>query len=63
MNSLIVTVLRQIVILIPLAVILAKALGTFGVWLAFPIAEGLSAVVCIFLVKNVYNKDIRKLDN
>ena len=61
MNSLIVTILRQIVILIPLAVILAKALGTFGVWLAFPIAEGLSAIVCIFLVRNVYNKDIKKL--
>ena len=63
MNSLIVTILRQIVILIPLAVILAKALGTFGVWLAFPIAEGLSAVVCIFLVKGVYDKDIKKLDS
>ena len=63
MNSLIITILRQIVILIPLAVILAKTLGTFGVWLAFPIGEGLSAIVCIFLVRNVYNKDIKKLDN
>lgn len=61
-NTLIITALRQIVVLIPLAVILSKVMGTSGVWLAFPVAEGLSAIVCIFLVKSVYEKDINKLE-
>ena len=57
-NSLIITAMRQIVVLIPLAIILSKAMGTSGVWLAFPFSEGVSAVVCFFLVRSIFRKDI-----
>ena len=60
-NSLITTAMRQIVVLIPLAIVLSKFMGVTGVWTAFPIAEGLSAIVCLFLVKRVYDNDINKL--
>ena len=62
MNSLITTSMRQIVVLIPLAVILAKNFGVEGVWIAFPISECISTIVCAFLVRNIYNKDIKNLD-
>ncbi len=57
-NSLIITAMRQIVVLIPLAIILSKAMGTSGVWLAFPFSEGVSAIVCFFLVRSIFRKDI-----
>jgi Na+-driven multidrug efflux pump len=58
--SLIQSVLRQLAALVPAAWLLSKiSLG--AVWLAFPIAEGISLVVTIVLFVRLYNKDIRHL--
>ena len=38
-QSLILAVIRQIVVLLPLALILSRSLGVVGVWLALPLAE------------------------
>ncbi len=55
--SLIVSVARQLVVLIPAAYILAKIGGLSLIWWSFPIAELMSfAVNCFFLYK--INKDI-----
>ncbi|MCD7755897.1 MAG: MATE family efflux transporter [Firmicutes bacterium] len=52
MFSLIVSVMRQLVVLIPAAYLLSKLFGLSAVWWAFPIAELMScAVSTIFLVR------------
>jgi len=60
--SLIISFLRQIIILLPAAKILSY-LGVTYVWYAFPIAESVALVVSIFMYISVYNKKIRTLGN
>lgn len=57
--SMIVSVARQLVVLIPVAFVLAKIGGLQAVWWAFPIAELMSLTVStLFLIK--INKDVIK---
>ena len=59
--SLIVSVMRQLVVLVPAAYILAKLGGLHAVWWSFPIAELMSGLVSgVFLVW-IYRKVIRPL--
>lgn len=59
--SLIVSVMRQLVVLVPVAYILAKLGGLHAVWWSFPIAELMSGVTSgIFLIW-IYRKVIRTL--
>lgn len=48
MKSLVISLLRQLVILLPCAYLLSK-IGLDAVWYAFPIAEGVSLAASIFL--------------
>lgn len=59
--SLEVSVLRQLVIILPAAWILARVGGLPMVWWAFPIAEIFSALVCFIFIKQVYKKEIKPL--
>ena len=56
--SLIVTLLRVIVILLPVLYIFAKLLPLSMVWWAFFIAEGGSAIVGAFLLKRIYSQKV-----
>ncbi len=59
--SLIVSVARQLVVLVPAAYILAHFGGVNAVWWAFPIAECMSVLCCaVFLVRS-YKKVISKI--
>ena len=60
-HSLIISLLRQFVITVPLALILMKTAGIIGVWAAFPIAEAVAAAVSILLFMSVYRKRIKTL--
>lgn len=60
-NSLIISLLRQIVILLPAAYLLSK-ISLDAVWYAFPIAEGVSLVASIVLYRFVYKSRIRDLE-
>ena len=53
-TSLMICVLRQIIIIIPLALILAKGfnMGAIGVWLSYPIADILSSITSYLLIRN-----------
>ena len=53
--SLIVSLLRQLVITVPLGFILSRFLGAIGVWIAFPAGEIVAAVVAICLLKQYEN--------
>lgn len=59
--SLIISFLRQIVILLPAAYLLSY-LGVTYVWYAFPIAESFALVVSIFMYISVYRKKIKVLE-
>lgn len=59
-NSLIISLLRQIVILLPAALILSN-FGLMSVWYAFPIAEIFSLAASILMFRATYNARIRDL--
>ncbi len=58
--SLIISILRQLVIILPAAYLLSK-IGLGYVWYAFPLAEVVSFIVSIILLKHLYNKNIKYL--
>lgn len=59
--SMVVSIMRQLVVLIPVAYILAKVGGLDYVWWAFPIAEMASFSVSSLFLVNIYRKIIKKL--
>ena len=59
--SMIVSVMRQLVVLVPAAYILAKVGGLDAVWWAFPIAEIMSFIVSVTCLCYVYKKIIKPL--
>lgn len=59
--SLIVSVMRQLVVLIPAAFLLSKLGGLDAVWWAFPIAEVMSFIVSLTCLLRIYKKIIKPL--
>ena len=59
--SLIVSVMRQLVALIPAAWLLSLTGSVNNVWWAFPIAEAMSLVFSLIFFKKLYNDVIRDL--
>lgn len=55
-RSLVVTMLRQLLIIPPLSFLLAPVLGPTGVWMTFPIAETVASVVSILLYRRLMQK-------
>ena len=60
--SLIISVLRQLVFLVPAAYVLSKIAGLSFVWAAFPFSEFFSLAASIFMLISVYGKNIKNLD-
>ncbi|MCD7776996.1 MAG: MATE family efflux transporter [Clostridiales bacterium] len=58
--SLVVSVLRQLIVLLPSAYILSK-FSLNSVWFSFPISEFASLVVCTVFLRYVYKHDINPL--
>jgi len=56
LQSLIVSLLRQLVIIIPLSAVLSKTTGLYGVWTTFPVAELIAAVIGCILYRNFMKK-------
>ncbi len=61
MTSLICSLTRQIIVLIPIAYVLSLGGKLNHVWFAYPITGVVSLVVCLLLWKDVYKKNI--IDN
>ena len=59
--SLIVSLVRQLVLLLPASFLLSRAFGLEAVWLAFPIAELFSCALCAFFLARVYRRDVQPL--
>lgn len=60
--SLIVSVCRQLLVLLPAAWILANIFGLDAVWYSFPIAEIASITVSLLLFKRIYDQKLKPLD-
>lgn len=56
--SLLVTLMRQIIVLLPVAFILSGFIGVMGVWMAFPIAETVGLSCSIFFFIRIYRKEV-----
>lgn len=60
--SLMVSALRQLIVILPAAFILAHAFGLNAIWWAFPIAEICSLTFSAILFKRLYHKKIKLLN-
>ncbi len=60
--SMVVSVMRQLVVLIPAAYLLSLLGDVTYVWWSFPIAEVMSAAVTAFFFKRLHDKIINKMD-
>ncbi|MDO5441978.1 MAG: MATE family efflux transporter [Bacillota bacterium] len=60
-NSLIVSVMRQLVVIVPVAYLLSKVAGLEGIWYSYPVAEFISLAVSLILFIRLYKKEISKL--
>ncbi len=61
--SMLMSMARQIIVILPVAFIFAKLFGLDMVWYAYPIAEIVSVIICIFLLKRIINKKVKTLDH
>ena len=59
--SLIISVARQLVVLIPVAYLLSKLGDVTLVWWAFPIAEVVSLILSILFSRRLYNNTVKAL--
>lgn len=59
--SMITSITRQLVVLLPSAYLLSLSGNVNSVWWAFPIAEGVALVLILFLFANIYNKVIKHI--
>lgn len=57
-DSLLITLIRQLFVIPPLALCLSKVWGLAGVWAAFPVAEALAALVAVLL----FRRTLRRLN-
>ena len=55
-QSLVVSLLLQLIIIIPLSAVLSKTAGLYGVWATFPAAELIAAVIGCSLYRNFMKK-------
>jgi putative MATE family efflux protein len=56
--ALFLTLLKQGIFLIPFAYFLPKYFGILGVWIAFPIADILSTIITVLVLKREINKNL-----
>jgi len=56
------SLLRQLIVLLPVAYIFSHSFGLEAVWFAWPIAECVSLAYCIIMVRRMFKKIIDPLD-
>lgn len=62
MLSLIMSVIRQLVLILPAAWLLATFIGRDAVWYSFILAEGVSFILALLFYKKVYNTKIKNIE-
>ena len=59
-KSFLLSVYRQIVIFIPLAIILINTFGVIGAWIAYPISDLISAVTSIYFIRKTIKSKVKE---
>ena len=62
-RSLMISITRQIVVILPAAYFLSRAVGVTGVWMAFPIAEVVAFLLVLVIFRGTYRKKILVMEN
>lgn len=62
MPSLIISLIRQIVVILPLSFIFAKTMGLVAIFAAYPIAECVALMISVLLFVRTYKKMLKPLD-
>ena len=60
--SLILSLARQIIIILPIAFAFAKLFGLDMVWYAYPIAEVASVIICSVMLKRIFRIKLKHLE-
>lgn len=58
--SLIISLIRQLIVILPLSYLLSRIIGMKGVWVAFPIAEIVAGILTIIYLRKLYKNEIMK---
>lgn len=58
--SLIISLIRQLIVILPLSYLLSRIMGMKGVWVAFPIAEIVAGILTIIYLRKLYKNEIMK---
>lgn len=61
MYSMIMSIVRQLLVLLPVAYLFSLSGEVRLVWFAFPIAEAIAVVICAFFMLHIYRKVISKI--
>ncbi len=56
--SLIFSLIRQVVLILPIAYVMSKIHGVIGVWIAFPLAEYFAIALVMFMLIRIYKTDL-----
>ncbi|HEX3078788.1 MAG TPA: MATE family efflux transporter [Lachnospiraceae bacterium] len=59
--SMVVSIARQLIVLLPVAFALSKVAGLHTVWWAFPAAEVIALTLCIIYLRKLFNQVINKM--
>ena len=62
-SSLIMSIVRQLVVLLPSAFLLARLGGLNAVWWSFPIAEFVSLLIAVYFLRKAYIDEIKPMYN
>lgn len=58
--SLIISLIRQLIVILPLSYLLSRVIGMKGVWVAFPIAEIVAGILTTIYLRKLYKNEIMK---
>lgn len=58
--SLIISLIRQLIVILPLSYLLSRVMGMKGVWVAFPIAEIVAGILTTIYLRKLYKNEIMK---
>lgn len=58
--SLTISLIRQLIVILPLSYLLSRIMGMKGVWVAFPIAEIVAGILTIIYLRKLYKNEIMK---
>lgn len=59
--SMMVSIVRQLIVILPVAFVLSKVGGLNTVWWSLPVAEAVAVIMCFFFFKRTYKNLITKL--